>query len=62
MSSGSLTGSQRAKQVVSMVGNQISIESLQNNQESPAWKTGLNLSKKTFVLKWNYIRMQQFFF
>jgi len=57
MSPGPLKGSERAKQMVSMVGNQFSIESLQDNQESPAWKTGLNLRKKTFVLKWNYIRM-----
>jgi len=56
MSPGPLKGSECAKQMVSMVGNQFSIKSLQDNQDSPAWKTGLNLRKKSFDLKWNYIR------
>jgi len=51
MSPGPLKGSECAKQMVSMVGNQFSIKSLQDNQDSPAWKTGLNLRKKSFDLK-----------
>jgi len=42
---GPLQGSERAKKMVSMIG--VPIECVQDYQESPASKTGLNRRKKT---------------